>query len=82
MRFLRGSATSPPPRPSLPAAQRSYALAEQRGASTAIHPVIMGLLQLLPGEGQPFPKGDRQTWLQIMAVALEMIYGAEELRLG
>ena len=42
---------------------------------SGIHPAIMGLLQLLPPQGQPFPKPSRDTWLQAVGGALNLIYG-------
>jgi hypothetical protein len=44
---------------------------------TGIHPAIMGLLQLLPPEGNPFPETSRRTWLQAIGGALDLIYGTE-----
>ena len=41
---------------------------------TGIHPAIMGLMQLLPADGQPFPKEARQTWLQAVGGALDLIF--------
>ena len=52
-------------------------MSEQEYRATAIHPAIMGLLQLLPFGGQPFSKEARQTWLRSIAAALELIYGEE-----
>jgi hypothetical protein len=42
---------------------------------SGIHPAIMGLLQLLPPQGQPFPQQSRQTWLQSLGGTIDLIYG-------
>ena len=39
-----------------------------------IHPAIMGLLQLLPPAGQPFPPERRRTWLQSLGGTIDLIY--------
>ena len=44
---------------------------------TGIHPAIMGMLQLLPPEGSPFPGAARHIWLQAVGGALDLIYGTE-----
>ncbi len=42
-----------------------------------IHPAIMGLLQLIPPEGMSFPKETRETWLESLRCALDLIYEEE-----
>ncbi len=44
-------------------------------AEPRIRPAIMGLLQLIPPEGKPFPKEVRELWLESLRCALELIYG-------
>jgi len=39
-----------------------------------LDPIIDGLLDRLPAPGDPWPKADRQKWLQLMTMALDLIY--------
>ena len=44
----------------------------------AIHPAIMGLLQLLPADGETWIEEYRSVWLKAMADALKLIYGGKD----
>jgi hypothetical protein len=40
----------------------------------ALHPVLVGLLYLLPPYGRPFPAAARARWLEAFAYALAEVY--------
>jgi hypothetical protein len=40
----------------------------------ALHPVLVGLLYLLPPYGRPFPAAARARWLAAFAYALAEVY--------
>jgi hypothetical protein len=42
-----------------------------------LDPLIDALLEHLPAPGDYFPKEDRKRWLQILEMALELIYEDE-----
>jgi hypothetical protein len=43
----------------------------------ALDPLIDALLEHLPAPGDYFPKEDRKRWLQILEMALDLIYEDE-----
>jgi hypothetical protein len=39
-----------------------------------LDPIIEALLEHLPAPGDPWPQNDRKRWLQILEMALSLIY--------
>lgn len=54
----------------------------RKNGHAPMDPLIAALLGRLPAEGQPFPGPDRAKWLEMMAGALDLVYGVEHLVYG
>lgn len=48
-----------------------------RNASPALHPLLAGLMQELPAEGQGFPAEKRKDWLDAAQVIFRFVYGKD-----
>jgi hypothetical protein len=45
------------------------------GGEKVIDPLIVALIAKLPPEGTPFPRAERERWLELMRLTLDLIYG-------
>ena len=62
--------------------QSSQELQEQENngepTGAELDPIIDGLLTHLPAPGDPFPRKERDLWMQIMGLTLELVYPDDE----
>ena len=59
-------------------AARPSSIVATKDALDEMHPLIAGLIRMLPAENEPFPARKRKQWLAAARVNLALIWGAED----